>query len=79
MTIGELGEDVAYHCKSVHPRDNTAQTRIAKVLPELIAVLETAIALMDDQRPFGDYALLESDLRYALADFQNKLQDIYFA
>lgn len=40
MTIPELKEDIAYFCESVHPRDNTAQTRIAKVLPELVSLFE---------------------------------------
>lgn len=79
MTIDELKEDVAYHCKSVHPRDNTAQTRIAKVLPELVEVLECAARVTDHTLPFGDYSIRDGELTDALDDFKTKLATITFA
>lgn len=76
MTLDELKEDVAYHCKSVHPRDNTAQTRIAKVLPELLAVLE---AVEKQQGAPEGRKCHSTTLCQSFDTFRSKLESVTFA
>lgn len=73
MTLDELKEDVSYHCKSIHPRDNTAQTRIAKVLPELLAILE---AVERQQGTPEGRKCHSTTLCHAFDAFNSKLESI---